>query len=358
MILNNLESQGELSQLIQNFDKISIKEIDPIVLTNEREKHLFEKGFHVIVDDINDLIYRLLNKGIEWQSLEDNVIDYLNDHDIELREIYNWLLNNQNNSNSIFLLGYINHRGIEINVNLKKAFNLFINASEKNHIPAQYFAGNCYEYGSGTIKNEKLAFEYIEKSANKNLAHGQFEIGYLYEIGFGIEKDSEKAFYWYEKAANNGNIAAMLNLGNCYRNGVGVETDYDKAFELYKQSAEGGHSGGITMVGFCYFHGIGTKIDKQKAFELYHESAFLGNMIAQYNLGILYEEGKGITKDIDEAIYWYEKSSDQGYQYAQNKLDVLKISLITDNRFQLEFRQMGQCVLVAVKTKEKSHQET
>ena len=36
------------------------------------------------------------------------VLDYLNNHNINLQEIYNWLLNNQINLNSIFLFGYFN----------------------------------------------------------------------------------------------------------------------------------------------------------------------------------------------------------------------------------------------------------
>jgi hypothetical protein len=42
----NSESQVELFQLIQNFNKINIKEIDPVVLSNKREKLLFEDGFN------------------------------------------------------------------------------------------------------------------------------------------------------------------------------------------------------------------------------------------------------------------------------------------------------------------------
>jgi TPR repeat protein len=315
---NNLESQGELSHLIQNFNKMNTKEIDNIAVTNELSS---KKDFNRIVDEINDYMIKLTNKRIEWQLLKQHIIDYFNIYNINFQEFYNWLiLNNQNNSNSIFLLGYFNFFGIVINVDYKKAFNLFINASEKNHIFAQFFVGNCYQHGNGTIKNEKLAFDYYMKSANNNFKHGQLQIGYFYINGIAVQKDIKMAIYWYEKSASNGNIIAILNLGNCYLNGECVEQNYDKAFELFKQSAEGGHPGGITMLGYCYDKGIGTEIDKQKAYELYQRSANLGRMVAQYNLGVMYENGDGITKDIDKAIYWYEKSAKQGNQGAQSKL--------------------------------------
>ncbi|GET04684.1 kinase-like domain-containing protein [Rhizophagus clarus] len=271
----NLEPQELVSLIIDNFNKINIKEIDPIVVSNEQEKLSFEKGLNIIIDHTNDLIFSMMNKGIAT------------------------------------------------NENDEKAFKLFIKASETNHILAQYFVGDCYRFGYGTIKNEKLAFEYFEKVVNANFIHGQLRLGYLFENGIGVEKDSEKAIYWYEKAANNGNITAMYNLGLCYEEGHGVEEDYNKAFKLYKQSAEGGYSGGIIMLEHCFNNGIGTQIDKKKALEL-QKSTDLESMIVQYNLGNMYENGVGITKDIDKAIYWYEKSAKKGYQSAQNKLENFK----------------------------------
>jgi TPR repeat protein len=232
---NNSESQGELSKLIQNFNKINIKEIDPIAFSSEREKLLIEEGFDRIVDEVNDYMIKMTYKKIEWKLLKQQVIDYFNNYNINMQEIYYWLVlnTNQKNSNSIFLLGYFNFFGIETDVDLTKAFNLFFNASEKSHVFAQFFVGNCYQHGNGTIKDGKLAFEYYEKSANNNFTPGQLDCGYCYLHEIGIKKDIKKALYWYKKAASNGNTLAMLNLGDCYLNGNDVEKDYNKAFELF-----------------------------------------------------------------------------------------------------------------------------
>ncbi|EXX54087.1 uncharacterized protein OCT59_016289 [Rhizophagus irregularis] len=281
---NSSELQGDLSQLIQNFDKMNIKEIDPTAIENFST----EKDFNILVDEINDLTYKLKNKGIGWKLEKQQTIEYFNNHNLNLQEFYNWLLTNQNSLNSIFILGYFNFHGIITSENSDKAFNLFINASEKNHALAQNFVGLCYDHGYGTIINEKLAFEY------------------------------------YEKAANNGDIGAMYNLGISYKNGEGIEKDHNKAFELLKQSAEEGHISGLMMLGYCYNNGIGTEIDNQKAFELYQNSANLGDDVAQNNLALMYEKGDVIAKDIDKAIYWYEKSAKQGYELAKNNLESLQ----------------------------------
>ncbi|RGB29441.1 kinase-like domain-containing protein [Rhizophagus diaphanus] len=323
---NYSELQVELSQLIQNFDKINIKEIDPMIILSKQKNFLIE-DFNIIIDVINDFIIKLNNKGLEWKSDKQKTIEYFNNHNLDSQEIYSWLLDNQNSLNSIFILGYFNYYGIVTSEDNGKAFNLFINASEKNHILAQYFVGECYFYGNGTVKNEKLAYKYYKKVANKNLSSGQLNIGCCYDYGIGIKKDLKKAFYWYEKAANNGNITAMYNLGLSYKDEKGIKKDYDKAFELIKQSAKGGYLGGIMMLGYCYNKGIGTKIDKQKAFELYQNAANLGHNGAQNNLAIMFQLGDGITKDIDKAIYWYKKSAKQGYELAINNLKKLEHNL-------------------------------
>ncbi|GBB87381.1 hypothetical protein RclHR1_13840002 [Rhizophagus clarus] len=300
------------------------KKINSTAILSVQKNLSIEKDFNIIVDGINYFIHKLLNKGIECILVKRKVIEYFGDHNISAQEIYNWLLNNQHSTNSIFLLGYFNYYGIVTSESNEKAFNLFINASEKDHSLAHYFVGNCYVWGYGTIKNDKLAFEYYEKAANKNCTMSQLEIGYRYEYKIGTNEDLKMAFYWYEKAAKNGNIVAMHNLGHYYKNGKGVEKDNNKAFELFKQSAEGGCTNGIIMLGICYDEGIGTTIDKQRAFELYQNAANLGNKLAQNNLALMYENGDGITKDIDKAIYWYEKSAKQGHEQARDSLRKLQ----------------------------------
>ncbi|GET03023.1 kinase-like domain-containing protein [Rhizophagus clarus] len=245
---------------------------------------MIEKDFNIMIDEINDFVYKEVNEAFENKLSIQKVNEYFSNHNINVQEVYNWLLNNQVNANSIFLIGYFNLYGIATSKNNERTFNLFINASEKNHTLAQCFVGNYCRY---VIENEKLSFEYYEKAASKNYVTAQLEIGHSYRKGIGIEKDFKKAFYWYEKAAKNGDIKAIYNLGTCYINGIGIKKDYNKAFELYKQSAEGGYSCGITMLGYCYNNGIGTKINKQKSFELYQDAANLENDVAQNNLALM-----------------------------------------------------------------------
>ncbi|GET03230.1 kinase-like domain-containing protein [Rhizophagus clarus] len=294
---------------------------------NITKEIVIEKDFNIIVDEINDFIYKKLDETQQFELVKQKVIKYFNEHNINAQEIYNWLLNNQISTNSIFLLGYFNSCGIVTSNDNEKAFNLFINASEKNHTLAQIFVHRCYKLGYGTMKNEELSFKYCEKAANNNFAIAQVIVASGYGNGMGIKKDLKKAFYWHEKAAKNGNIIAVHGLGHCYLEGIGIEKDYNKAFELFRQSADGGYSSGIMMLGLCYDKGIGTNIDKKKAFELYQNAANLGDDEAQINLALMYERGVGITKDINQARYWYEKAANQGHEQAKNSLKRLQNQL-------------------------------
>ena len=102
----------------------------------------------------------MLNEGKEPISKQ-CTFDYFSNNDINSQEIYNWLLDNQYDSDSTFLLGYFNFFGIFGIEKIKSrchVFYLFLAASKQNHTLAQYYIGNCHLFGYGVTKNEKFAF--------------------------------------------------------------------------------------------------------------------------------------------------------------------------------------------------------
>src|SRR5262249_30189716 len=101
-------------QLIQNFDKINIKETEPTI--QHINETIFEEDFSIVIDELVNLYFEEVNKGIEQRLRMQHILDYINNLKINLQELYNWLLVNQNDSNSIYLLGYFNYHGIEIGI--------------------------------------------------------------------------------------------------------------------------------------------------------------------------------------------------------------------------------------------------
>ncbi|RGB39552.1 hypothetical protein C1646_472669 [Rhizophagus diaphanus] len=307
-ISENIDSlHGDLSQVIQNFNMMNTKEI-------ESSSNQFENNFNIIVHDIINL-YDGYNREIKQQK----ILNYLNRHDIVLQEIYN--LSNQNNSNSIVLLGIISYLGINTNVDEKKAFDLFQKAAELKNASGIYNLGYCYEKGIETGVDGKKAFELYQKSADLGNSFGINNLGYCYQHGIGTDIDRKKAFELYQKAAHLENSTGINGLGYCYQYGIGTDIDYQKAFKLYQKATDLGNPFGINSLGYCYQYGIGTDINYQKAFKLYQEAADLGNSFGMNSLGYCYENGIGTDIDKKKAFELLQKAEGLGNSPGMNNLE-------------------------------------
>ncbi|UZO03508.1 uncharacterized protein OCT59_023915 [Rhizophagus irregularis] len=292
---------GDLSQLIQNFDMMDTKDIESSISINQ-----FEDNFNIIINNMFNFFHDGDEEG------KQKVLSYLNEQNITLQEIKNLLLNNQNNSNSIYLLGKFNELGIGISVDKQKAFGLYQKAADLGNVLGITDLGSCYKYGIGTVVDKKKAFELNQKAADLGNTYGINNLGHCYQNGIGIDIDKKKAFELYQKAADLGNLSGIYNLGNCYKNGIGIDIDKKKAFELYQKAADLGDSPGMSNLGYCYQYGIGTDINKKKAFELYQKAADLGDSPGMSNLGYCYQNGIGIDIDKKKAFELYQKAADLG----------------------------------------------
>ncbi|GBC04676.1 hypothetical protein RclHR1_05800003 [Rhizophagus clarus] len=303
---------GELSKIIQRFNKIDIEEIDPSMITPNYSFMM------IIVDEIVELLDKIAIEGEELDR--QSIYRYLNNHNITTQEIYNWILNNQNHSNSIVLLGDFNYLGIVINADKKKAFEFYQIAANLGNIVAQYNLGCCYQYGNGTDKNYNRSFELFERLTKIEYSKGINYLGYCYKHGIGTAIDEQKAFELCQKAANLGNTYSMNNLGDCYEKGIGTYINLQNAFKLYQKSANLGNTSGMINLGDCYKYGIGTYIDKKKAFELYQKAADFGDTYGMSNLGDCYEKGIGTDIDAKKALKLYQKVADLGDATGINNL--------------------------------------
>ncbi|EXX50597.1 uncharacterized protein OCT59_023634 [Rhizophagus irregularis] len=258
-------SLNEFSKIIQNFNKINIKEMEPTI--KNFNKNVIEENLNNVIDKLVDLIFEELNKGKEANVIKQQVLDYIYNQMIFKQQIYNWLIENQNDSNSIYLLGYFNYYGIETKFNEHRAIELYKRAAELENKVAQLCLAEIYIEIDGN-----LSFKLSNKLANKEYAFGINNLGICYENGIGTNVNEEKAFEMYQKAADLGNVSGINNLSWCYYEGIGTDTNKQKVFELYQKAADLESLDGINSLGWCYEKGIGTNIDKQKAFELYQKA--------------------------------------------------------------------------------------
>ncbi|GES90995.1 kinase-like domain-containing protein [Rhizophagus clarus] len=310
-----INSSNYISKAIRSFHKVNIlKEIEPT--TRNINNNIFDEDLSIVIDELVELIIKKFNKGVSEKILMQCVLNYINNNEIILQEIYHWLLKNQNNSNSIYLLGYFNYNGIETDLNKQKAIELYEKAAKLENKAAQINLVEIY-----IDKNNSLAFELSKKLAKEGYACGLNNLGYCYEAGIGASYfDDVEVFELYQKAADLGNLDAINNLGWCYHEGFGININKQKALEMFQEAADLGNVYAISSLGWCYKHGDGTDVDYHKAIELYLKAANLGYKGAQYNIAKMYEDGDGVKKDMSKAIYWYTKSAEQAYEPAQYKL--------------------------------------
>src|SRR5436305_14463087 len=95
-----------------------------------------------------------------------NISKYLKNYNVTSLEIYNWLLNNQDNLNCIVLLGEFNQLGIETCINNEEAFELYKKAANFGHAIGMNNLGYCYRYGIGIHVDYQKSFELYRKAAD------------------------------------------------------------------------------------------------------------------------------------------------------------------------------------------------
>ncbi|RIA89915.1 hypothetical protein C1645_824095 [Glomus cerebriforme] len=121
LLSTNNSSQDGFSQMIvvQNFNEMKIESMTINI----------DETISVIIDGLFILIFKEINEGKEEKIKKKYVLVYINNCKLSLQESYEWLSDNQNNSNSIYLLGYFNYHEIETNNNKQKAIKLYQKAA-------------------------------------------------------------------------------------------------------------------------------------------------------------------------------------------------------------------------------------
>lgn len=222
-------------------------------------------------------------------------------------------------------------------LNKEKALQLYIQAAERNYIPAIHKVAGFYYQGEVVEQSMKDYLSWLTKAAELGDAVAQNKVGVCYYNGEGTIQNIEKAEYWQLKAANQGNIHAMNNLrilyfnqdkieeslkwtrmgaergqiecqyelGGAYNNGKGVKEDKDQAAYWYKMAADNGHKSACNILAVIYHD---EKDDYAQALYYLNKAAELGDENAFFNLGFTYEQGHGTEKDYTKAEEYYKKA--------------------------------------------------
>lgn len=189
------------------------------------------------------------------------------------------LLNNaqKGDLDAICELGRAYYNGLYgVNKDLHKAFELFLDAANKGHAPAQCNVAWCYEVGDGVENDLKLAYDWYLKSANGDCSMAQYSLGWMHANGIFVPKNQSKAINWFIKAAENNHAMAQYKLGMAYLEGLGVDENAMIANHWLMLSADQGIVFAQYQLAENYFVGRGCKQDVIKAKQMWLLSAERG----------------------------------------------------------------------------------
>jgi TPR repeat protein len=170
------------------------------------------------------------------------------------------------------------------------AYTWLKKAAEQNHAEANYWLGQCYRKGIGTVQNGDLAFGCFRIAGELDCAESYYWLARCYFDGQGVEQNHELALKWIRKSVKHTDVdpEIFLLLGNLYAQGKGVEQSDEKAFELYKQAAEKDVVEAQYLLANCYYHGQGVEKNNNQAYEYYHKAALADHVLAKNRLSEMY----------------------------------------------------------------------
>ncbi|KAI8371542.1 uncharacterized protein BYT42DRAFT_580639 [Radiomyces spectabilis] len=213
-----------------------------------------------------------------------------------------------------------------LQVDVEKAFNLYIQGSKQNHPRCTYRAAVCYEVGSGTKRDKSHAMQFYRKAANLGDPSAMYKLGVILLKGFlGQPKAPREGISWLKRAcqqADEDHPHALHELGLAYeKEGIpSVIPDPNYARDLFTQAAQYGYAPSQFKLGLAYENGLlGCPIDSRRSIAWYSKAAEQGDIEAEMALSGWYLTGaEGVLQQSDsEAYLWARKAADRGYAKAE-----------------------------------------
>lgn len=202
-------------------------------------------------------------------------------------EAYKWSKRgvDVNCSYSMYVMGYLLNRGIECEIDKKKALELFQTSINISNHPGSNMEMSRLYLSKGMEKEAfqciKTAYEYPHIAAISDIVE-------FYRMGVGTEVDEQKAYELLKIGYNKGDLRCHVRLGIWCLNGYIVKKDHAKAFRIFEQAAQQNNEEGTYQLGKCYKYGYGCVPDYHTAIDIFQSK------ILRYNIGARIE-----------LSYWY-----------------------------------------------------
>ncbi|KAL0239662.1 hypothetical protein GEMRC1_009770 [Eukaryota sp. GEM-RC1] len=212
---------------------------------------------------------------------------------------------NHNHVDCIFKLGGCYYSGFGVEKNLFKAFECFKTSAELKNVFGVVNVGWCFFSGKGVDKNKSEALQWFKKAAELGNPQGFYGLHRCYFEGLGVEKNVQEGLGYLEVAVSEGDPEAMNTMAGLLRTGTALEQNLNDAIKYFKLAADGGCSYAIRNLGEKYRSGLMVPRNRQKALELFIQSANLNNTSGIDSLITFYEECAVLDPDL--LSYWEKK---------------------------------------------------
>ncbi len=227
---------------------------------------------------------------------------------------------------------------------------LWREAAERGLPDAEYFYGECFNWGIGVEANKPEAISWLTRAADHGHARAQFTLGVvtilikpspegaeelvkwwskaskqgladaqmaLGSMFLDAKKDVNMAFGLVKLAAEQGNVKAQVRLSECYLTGEGCVIDTTEAIHWLQLASDAKYSGAQYCLGLFYTRGVNVPRNYTRAFQLYRAAAEQGDLDAQLAVIRCYTIGEGVDQSFENTIPWLLKASKQGNSNAQ-----------------------------------------
>ena len=199
-----------------------------------------------------------MGESMDLEKLNEQAIEFYKKSEYDkAREI--WEENSKSfHAESMYHLGCMYHEGVGVDVDYKKAYDIFLTCAQNNDITntwareCLFNVGNAYFNGEGVEANMKTAFEYYTKAADAEHVGSAFNLGYACyfgkEAGEIFEVDYDRSFKYFTIAADAGMDKAQLLLATLYLAGRGCEENKEKAIYYLRLSAKQGNEQAVEIL--------------------------------------------------------------------------------------------------------------
>lgn len=207
---------------------------------------------------------------------------------------------------------------------VKRALDLLNENARNGYAPSQTLLGSVYAEGVLVDKNLPKAYELFVQAADKNPT-AKYNLAEMYNDGAVVKRDPSKALSLAKEAEEAGAVSAMSGLCSAYYRGdaFGVASDLRVAYPYCYKAASYGDLPSMNRLGSIYIKAGNKASNNQKAVKWLRRSAEAGQREAQYVLGMLLLKGllDGIPANPKEGIRYLKQAAAQGHEEAKKVLE-------------------------------------